>query len=90
MVIAMSDSQKKELKRLALLQADVAASIAVALASVEKLKHECKLAKFRAAQVLALSLARPQVLGAPAQPAQPDVLSTSGNLIACPPAAGPT
>jgi len=44
-------TQQKELQRLHQLQADVAASVSAALATVEKLKHENKLAKFHAVQV---------------------------------------
>ena len=47
-------TQQNELKRLHQLQADAAASVSAALATVEKLKHENKLTKFHAVQVLAL------------------------------------
>jgi len=55
--ISLSDfsvavTHQKERRRIQQMQAEMAASVSAGAASVEKLKHEVRLAKFHAAQVL--------------------------------------
>jgi hypothetical protein len=45
-------THQKERRRIQQMQAEMAASVSAGAASVEKLKHEVRLAKFHAAQVL--------------------------------------